>query len=166
MANVFDNIKGEPHVVAESSMLHATEAGHMASLKCHEALDNGSIVCVGDFVEEQVFASKAYVAGERPYLILTPPRGYNSDRRIYQDEQYFFNDKDEVARAYQLELHDIFTVSEVAFEGVEPKVGQFVDADYALSDAASTDAFCGEIIEIVYYTNYKSYRIMVRSLGM
>ena len=166
MANVFDNIVGEAHVVAESSMLHATEAGHIASLKCHEDLDNGSIVCMGDFVEEQIFASKAYVAGERPYLVLTPPIGYNSDRRIYQDEQYFYNAKDEVARAYQLELHDIFTVSEVAFAGAVPAVGQFVDADYAVSDAAATDAFCGEVIEVVNYTNYKSYRILVRSLGM
>lgn len=165
MANVFDKIVGTPHVVAESSMLHATEAGHIASLKCHEDLDNGSIVCMGNFVEEQVFASKAYVAGERPYIVLTPPMGYNSDRRIYQDEQYFYNAKDEIARAYQLEMHDIFTVSEVAF-AVAPVVGQFVDADYAVSDAAPEAGFCGEVIEVVNYTNYKSYRILVRSLGV
>lgn len=165
MANVFDNIVGVPHAVAESSMLHATEAGHIASLKCHEDLDNGSIVCMGDFVEEQVFASKAYVAGERPYLVLTTPIGYNSDRRIYQDEQYFYNAKDEIARAYQLELHDIFTVSEVAFAAA-PEVGQFVDADYAVTADAPASGFYGEVIEVVNYTNYKSYRIIVRSLGM
>ena len=165
MANVYDLVVGTPHVVAESSMLHATEAGHIASLKCHEALDNGSIVCMGDFVEEQVFASKAYVAGERPYLVLTPPMGYNSDRRTYQDEQYFYNEKDEVARAYQLEVHDIFTVSEVAFVDA-PAVGQFVDADYAVTDSAPAAGFYGEVIEVVNYTNYKSYRIIVRSLGM
>lgn len=166
--NVFDKIQGDKHVVAESSMLHATEVGHIYSLKCHEDLDNGSIVCVGGFATEyadgQVFNSKAYVEGEAPYLVLTPALGYNSDRKEYQDECYFYNAKDEIARAYQLHLHDIFTVSEDAF-ATAPTVGQFVDATYALTDEAPA-GFAGEIIAVVNYTNSKSYRIAVRSLGM
>lgn len=167
--NVFDNIQGVKHVVAESSLLHATEVGHIYSLKCHEDLDNGSIVCVGDFASEyadgQVFNSKAYVAGEAPYFVLTPPMGYNADRKSYQDECYFYNAKGEIARAYQLHLHDIFTISEDAFAAA-PVVGQFVDATYALSDEAPAAGFVGEVISVVNYTNSKSYRIAVRSLGM
>lgn len=163
--NVFDNIKGTPHAVAESSMLKATIAGHIYSLKCHKDLDNGSIVSVGDWVEAQVFNSKDYVAGEHPILILTPPIGYNSDRRIYQDECYFYNAKNEIARGYELHDGDIFTVSEAMFSG-DPAVGKFIDGTYTVAEAAGDAGFVGEIVEKVNYTNSVSYRVCVRSIGM
>ena len=165
MANVFDKIVGEKHCVAESSLLKATQVGHMYSLKCHEDLDNGSIVCVGDWVTAQVFASKAYVAGEQPVFVLTPPLGYNSDRREYQDECYFYNAAGEVARAYELYVGDIFTVSEDMFEGT-PEVGKFIGADYVIADTAAESGFVGEIVEKVNYKNSVSYRVAVRSIGM
>lgn len=166
MANVFDNITGTKHCVAESSLLKATEVGHIYSLKMHEDMDNGSIVCVGNWVEAQVYASKNYVKGEHPVLVLTPPIAYNSDRREYQEEQYFFNAKDEIARAYELHVGDIFTVSEAAFsEGNTPAVGKFIDASYAVS-ASAGEGFVGEIVEKVVYSQSVSYRIAVRSLGV
>lgn len=165
MANVFDNIKGEKHVVAESSLLKATGTGHIYSLKCHDNLDNGSIVCVGDWVEAQVFNSKEFSAGERPIFVLTPPIGYNSDRKEYQDECYFYNAKDEIARGYELNDGDIFTVSEDAFEG-DPEVGKFIDATYTVAERAGESGFVGEIVEKVVYTNSISYRVLVRSIGM
>ena len=61
MANVFDKIVGAKHAVAESSLLKATEVGHIYSLKCHEDLDNGAIVSVGEWVSAQVFNSKNHV---------------------------------------------------------------------------------------------------------
>ena len=165
MANVFDNIVGEKHVVAESSLLKATGTGHIYSLKCHDNLDNGSIVCVGDWVEAQVFNSKEFAAGERPILILTPPIGYNSDRKEYQNECYFYNAKGEIARGYELNDGDIFTVSEEAFDGT-PEVGKFIDAAYAVAESAGENGFVGEIVEKVVYTNSISYRVLVRSIGM
>lgn len=165
MANVFDNIKGEKHVVAESSLLKATGTGHIYSLKMHEDMDNGSIVCVGDWVEAQVFNSKEFVAGQRPVFVLTPPLGYNSDRKEYQDECYFYNAKDEIARGYELNDGDIFTVSEIAFDGT-PEVGKFINAAYTVADDAGADGFVGEIVEKVVYTNSISYRVLVRSIGM
>ena len=165
MANVFDNITGKKHVVAESSLLKATGTGHIYSLKCHDDLDNGSIVCVGDLVEAQVFNSKEFVAGERPVFVLTPPIGYNSDRREYQDECYFYNAKDEIARGYELNDGDIFTVSENAFEG-DPAVGKFIDATYTVAESAGDAGLVGEIIERVVYSNSISYRVLVRSIGM
>lgn len=163
--NVFDNIVGQKHAVAESSLLKATKVGHMYSLKCHKDLDNGSIVSVGDWAEAQVFNSKDYVAGEHPVLVLTPPIGYNSDRRVYQDEQYFYNAKNEVARAYELYDGDIFTVSDIMFAG-DPAVGKFIDGTYTVSDTAGDAGFVGEIVEKVNYTNSVSYRVLVRSIGM
>lgn len=165
MANVFDNIKGEKHVVAESSLLKSTEVGHIYSLRMHEDMDNGSIVSVGDWVEAQVYASKDFEKGTRPVLVLTPPLGYNSDRREYQDECYFYNAKNEVARGYELNDGDIFTVSEIAFDGT-PEVGKFIDAAYTVADDAGEDGFVGEIVEKVVYTNSVSYRVCVRSIGM
>ena len=165
MANVFDNIVGAKHAVAESSLLKATEVGHIYSLKCHEDLDNGSIVSVGSWVSAQVFNSKDYVAGEHPILILTPPLGYNSDRREYRDECYFYNAAGEVARGYELVDGDIFTVSSEMFE-VAPTVGQFIDAGYTVSDEAPESGFVGEIVEKVNYSNSVSYRVYVKSIGM
>ena len=88
--NVFDNIQGAAHVVAESSRLKATVSGHIYDLKMTEDMDNGTIVAVGKFVEEQVFEAKAYVAGDAPYLLLTPPLAYNG-RKAWSDEKYFYN---------------------------------------------------------------------------
>lgn len=163
--NVFDNITGVKHTVCESSLLKSTEVGHIYSLKCHDDLDNGSIVSVGDWVEAQVFNSKEFAKGTRPVLILTTPIGYNSDRREYQNECYFYNAKGEIARGYELNDGDIFTVSEGIFDGT-PEVGKFIDATYAVSASAGTDGFVGEIVEKVVYTNSISYRVLVRSIGM
>lgn len=165
MANVFDKIVGVKHAVCESSLLKATKVGHMYSLKCHKNLDNGSIVSVGDWEEAQVFNSKDYVAGEHPVLVLTPPFGYNSDRRSYQDECYFYNAAGEVARCYELYDGDIFTVSEDMFVG-NPAVGKFIDGTYTVAEVAGDTGFVGEIVEKVNYTNSVSYRVCVRSIGM
>ena len=165
MANVFDKIVGAKHAVAESSLLKATEIGHIYSLKCHEDLDNGSIVSVGSWVSAQVFNSKEYAAGEHPILILTPPMGYNSDRREYQDECYFYNAQGEIARGYELVDGDIFTVSADMFEG-EPAVGSFIGADYVVVAEAPEAGFVGEIVGKVNYTNSVSYRVYVKSIGM
>ena len=160
--NVFDNIQGAAHVVAESSRLKATIAGHIYDLEMIEDTDNGSIVAVGALSDlgVQVFKAKAYAAGEKPYLVLTPPLAYNG-KKVWSDEKYFYNAKGEVARAYELNVDDIFTISSDAFTGA-PAVGKFVDATYAVADTAAESGFVGEIIEEVIYSNSTSYRIIVR----
>lgn len=163
MANVFDLVKGDAHVVAESSRLKATTAGHIYDLEMIEDTDNGTIVALGAHVEGQVYKAKAYADGEKPYFILTPPLAYNG-KKSWSDEKYFFNAKGEIARAYELHVDDIFTVSEDAFTGTAA-VGKFVDATYAIKDAAPEAGFVGEIIEEVNYTNSVSYRIRVASIG-
>lgn len=170
MANVFDKIVGAEHVVAESSLLKSTGAGHILSMKCHKDLDNGSIVTRGAWVEAQVFDSADYAAGKKPYLVLTPPIGYNSDRRSYQEERYFYNATGEIARAYELYVDDIFTVSANAITALStaPVVGNYVSVDgglYKESASAGQTGFVAQIVEKVNYTNSVSYRLHVVSLG-
>lgn len=165
MANYFDNIAGvDAHVVAESSRLKATISGHIYDLKMTEDTDNGTIVGIGKFVEEQVFEAKTYAAGDAPYLILTPPLAYNG-KKAWSDEKYFYNAKGEIARAYELHKDDIFTVSADAFTG-SPAVGKYVDSTYTVAEATTNiHGFVGEIIEEVTYTNSTSYRILVREIN-
>ena len=160
--NVFDKITGEKHVVAESSRLKATTAGHIYDLEMIEDTDNGTIVAIGAHVEGQVFKAKAYAEGDKPYLVLTPALAYNG-RKAQSDEKYFYNAEGEIARAYELNVDDIYTLSEDAFSG-EPAVGKFVDATYAATGSAGSTGFVGEIIEEVNYTNGTSYRVIVRKI--
>ena len=163
MANYFDNIKNAPkHVVAESSRLKATTAGHIYDLKMIADTDNGTIVAIGDHIEGQLFKAKAYAKGEQPYLVLTPPLAYNG-RRGWSDEQYFYNAEGEVARAYELHVGDIYTISAIGFKG-EPAVGKYVDATHTVAESAG-DAYVGQIIEEVNYTNSVAYRVRVIALG-
>ena len=162
MANVFDLVKGDAHVVAESSRLKATGAGHIYDLEMIENTDNGTIVALGAHVEGQLYKAKAYAEGDKPYLILTPPLAYNG-KKAWSDEKYFYNAKGEVARGYELYVDDMYTLSEDAFTGT-PAVGKFVDATYGVKEAAPESGFVGEIIEEVNYTNSVSYRIRVVAL--
>ena len=162
--NVFDNIQGVAHVVAESSRLKATTTGHIYDLEMIEDTDNGAIVGVGAHVEGQVFKAKTYAAGDTPYLVLTPPLAYNG-KKAWSDEKYFYNAKGEIARAYELHKDDIFTVSADAFTG-SPAVGKYVDSTYTVAEATTNiHGFVGEIIEEVTYTNSTSYRILVREIN-
>ena len=162
MANVFDLVKGTAHTVAESSRLKATGAGHIYDLEMIEDTDNGTIVAIGAHIEGQLYKAKAYAEGDKPYFILTPPLAYNG-KKAWSDEKYFYNAKGEVARAYELYVDDMFTISEDAFTGT-PVVGKFVDATYAVKDAAPESGFVGEIFEEVNSTNSVSYRIRVVAL--
>ena len=162
MANVFDLVKGTDHVVAESSRLKATGAGHIYDLEMIEDTDNGTIVALGAHVEGQLYKAKTFAEGDKPYFILTPPLAYNG-KKVWSDEKYFYNAKGEIARAYELYVDDMFTVSEDAFTGT-PVVGKFVDATYTVAEAAPESGFVGEIIEEVNYTNSVSYRIRVVAL--
>ena len=164
--NVFDNIQGTAHVVAESSRLKATTAGHIYDLEMIEDTDNGSIVAIGALSDlgVQVFKAKAYAAGEKPYLVLTPPLAYNG-KKAWSDEKYFYNAQGEVARAYELHVGDIYTVSADVFTG-SPAVGKYVDSTYTVAEATTNiHGFVGEIIEEVTYTNSTSYRILVREIN-
>ena len=162
--NVFDNIKGAEHVVAESSRLKATTAGHIYDLRVAADTDNGTIVAVGDHIEGQLFAAKAYAEGDKPYLILTPPLAYNG-KKAWSAEKYFYNAAGDTARAYELYVDDIYTVSAKAFVGT-PAVGKYVDAGHNIKESAPATGYVGVIVEeVAYNAESKSYRVRVVKLG-
>lgn len=161
MANVYDLATGDIHAVCESSRLKATVVGHIYDLECHKDLDNGDIVGVGAHVKGQVFKAKDYADGDIACLVLTVPFAYNGNK--YQsEEKFFYNAKGEVARAYELHVGDIYTVSAAGLEGT-PAVGKFIDATNTIAAEAGT-GFVGEIIEEVAYSNGNAYRILVKAL--
>ena len=162
MANVYDLAVGSVHAVCESSRLKATISGHIYDLKCHKALDNGAIVGVGSHVEGQVFNAKDYAAGDITCLILTPPFAYNG-KKYQSEEKFFYNAAGEIARAYELHIGDIYTISEAGLKGAA-KVGSFIDATGAVAEVAGESGFVGEIIEEVAYSNGMAYRILVKAL--
>ena len=165
MANVYDLATGAVHAVCESSRLKATTAGHIYDLKCHKALDNGAIVGVGAHVEGQVFNAKDYAEGDIACLVLTPPFAYN-DKKYQSEEKFFYNDANEIARAYELHVGDIYTISAAGLKSIpegKSAVGSHIDSTNTVSDAAGT-GFDGEIIEEVNYSNGMAYRILVKAL--
>ena len=171
MTKDFDNIVRAEQVVCSSSLLKGTGVGHILSVKCHKDLDNGSIIARGDWVEAQVFKSADYAAGKKPYLVLTTPIGYNSDRKYYQEEKYFYNAAGEIARAYELYVDDIFEVSANAITplAADPVVGNYVSVEgglYKEAASAGDSGFVAQIVEKVNYTNSTSYRLNVVSLGV
>ena len=161
MANVYDLATGAPHAVCESSKLKATTAGHIYDLKCHQNLDNGAIVGVGTHVEGQVFNAKTYAAGDIACLVLTAPFAYNGNT-YKSEEKFFYNAAGEIARAYELHVGDIYTISAAGLTGT-PAVGNYIDATNKASGTKGT-GFAGKIIEEVTYSNGAAYRIMVESL--
>ena len=162
MANVYDLATGNVHAVCESSRLKATTAGHIYDLKCHKALDNGAIVGVGAHVEGQVFNSKDYADGDVACLVLTVPFAYNGNK-YKSEEKFFYNAAGEIARAYELHIGDIYTISEAGLTGT-PAVGSYIDATNAVSESAGSTGYVGEIIEEVVYSNGNAYRILVKAL--
>ena len=162
MANVFDLAVGEVHAICESSRLKATNVGHIYDLKCHKALDNGTIVGVGAHVEGQVFNAKDYVAGDVACLVLTPPFAYNGNK-YKSEEKFFYNEAGELARAYELHIGDIYTISAAGLTGT-PAVGSYIDATGKVAASAGSTGYVGEIIEEVAYSNGKAYRILVKKL--
>lgn len=177
--NVFDKITVQAHAVAESSLLLATYGGrHIKDLKMDKDRDNGAIVKAGVVASTykgiQAFDAKPIgtTTGVLPtyYLILTPPFGYNTDRKGQTDEKWFYNAKDEVARGYELGIGDIYTVSEDAFKPLaaatgcvvgnyvtygEGVIGTGADAKDGYVEAAAKPAtgLALQIIEIVDYKN-------------
>lgn len=179
MANVFDKLVGTEHIVCESSLLHATYGGaKIRDLIMDKDRDNGTVVgrsaVTTSYKDVQAFTAKDAAAGEPVFLLLTSPMGYNTARKAYTDEKYFYNAKDEIARAYQLEAEDIFTVSEMAITpsaSTGPVVGHYVKFDNATmkfieSTSAPASGICiAQIIEEVSYfaagTVSKRYRLLV-----
>lgn len=161
MANVFDRISGDAHVVAESTKLRSTHkgGGHMANIRMAADADNGCLFSLGSYVEDEVYAGVAPAEGSAVYLIITPPLAYNSDRRFYADEKYFYNAAGEIARGYQIFEDDFFCISANGFSDTKvPAKDDYVTYThatqlYTASEEAPESGFVGQVTNVIVRAN-------------
>ena len=117
-----------------------------------------------DFVAEYYVSGGSLFSGKLNGKIFNENLTVSVDRNPKTNRVASFYDAEgEIARAYELHVDDIYTVSANAFTGT-PAVGKYVDATYEIKEAAPETGFAGEIIEEVIYTNSVSYRIRVVAL--
>lgn len=136
------------HCVAESTKLLATIGGaHIYNIKVTADVDNGAIVGLGDYQAPEYYAEKAAsstfagkiiekaangsfrvqvtAVGSGDCLLLQVPLIYEEYTTKMQEESNFYNAKDDIVRAYELTVGDVFTLSAEGFDGT-PVVGKTV----------------------------------------
>ena len=147
MATSFINFDTK-HTVAESTKLAATYGGaNIYNIKVTANVDNGAIVGLGDYIAPEYYAEKAASAtfagkiiekaangsyrvqvtavGAGDCLLLNVPLIYEEYTTKMQEESNYFNAKDDIVRAYELRVGDVFTLSVEGFDGT-PVVGKTV----------------------------------------
>lgn len=121
------------HAVVRTDLLLGTDGrSELVSVRYQPSgtmtdIDNGNLVTLGNLEK----GSRTVYVGETPasgdtiadvVLIATPEIVY--DERKYGLEN-FYNEKGTIARGYRLHEHDIFSVTEEAFDGT-PELGKMV----------------------------------------
>lgn len=137
------------HTVAESTKLKATTAGHIYNIQLAADADNGIIVKKGNYVAPEYYAEAAgsatfagkiigtasngnylvevtAVAGD--LLVLQAPLIYEEYNSMVQNEKFFYNKQNDIVRAYELYVGDVFTISADGFVGT-PVIGKAVSVD-------------------------------------
>lgn len=129
------------HAVAGSSKIKATVCGHIYNIKAAADIDNGCIVGKGDWQGMEVYAEAAagafsgkiiekaangnwyveVVSATNAYLVLTVPMTYIETPQQFAHEKYFYNEKDDIMRCYELVPGDIFELSAEGFSGTPTK---------------------------------------------
>lgn len=139
------------YAVAGSSKLKATDVGHIYNIVAVDnILENGTIIGKGDYVKPETYKQAAapggftakvldvaangnyYVevtASEGALLVLQVPNIYEDYTTRMQHESNFFNQKDDIVRAYELYVGDVFELSKEGFTG-----------DFAKGDAVVVDS--------------------------
>lgn len=165
MATNFFNLKNY-HGVAESSDITSTVAGHLYHLKAMEDIDNGSFSAIDPtkFVAGDVFETKVPAVTDPVALILTSVVIYEDYMKEMQEERHFYNAKDSVVRAYQLQATDKFALSVEAFtETAAPEVGKYIAMDGTSYKATVYDAapegaaFVGYIYDVANNGNFRIF---------
>jgi hypothetical protein len=158
------------HIVAESTNILSTNfgGGHIYSITIGEDMDNGLIVCRNEYLGDETWSAKKYVAGEEPLFLLAPPIVPFTQLKGYADEDRFYNKNGDRVRAYTLRAGDRISLSENAFD-TAPAVGQYVtyDADakqYVVGDAADASQFCAQVLTKILRSNLVMYKLQIVSL--
>ena len=135
------------HAVCESTKLKATIAGHIMNVKIGADMDNGSLVSLGAYQGQDVYAAGAVAAGTTPYLVLSVPLIYEQLNSRIQDPSNFYNANGDIVRAYELHVGDVFAVSDEAFNGT-PEANATVGGEAGKNyiKVSGADGFTGKII--------------------
>lgn len=135
------------HAVVRTDLLIGTDArSELVSVRYQPSgemteIDNGNLVTLGNLEE----GSRTVYVGETPasgdtladvVLIATPEIVY--DERKYGLEN-FYNEKGTIARGYRLHEHDIFSVTEEAFDST-PELGKMVAIDNGVTTLKVVDS--------------------------
>ena len=158
------------HIVAESTNILSTHfgGGHIYSITISEDMDNGLIVCRDEYLGDETWSAKDYVAGEEPLFLLAPPIVPFTQLKGYADEDRFYNKNGDRVRAYTLRVGDRVSLSENAFD-VAPTVGQYVTYDpsvkqYVVGDAINNAQFCAQVLSKIARSNLTMYKLQIVSL--
>ena len=158
------------HIVAESTNILSTNfgGGHIYSITINEDMDNGLIVCRNEYIGDETWSAKDYVAGEEPLFLLAPPVVAFTQLKGYADEDRFYNKKGDRVRAYTLRVGDRVSLSENAFD-TAPAEKQFVTYDptakqYIVGDAIDNTKFCAQVLTKIIRNNLVMYKLQVVSL--
>lgn len=158
------------HIVAESTNILSTNfgGGHIYSITIGEDMDNGLLVCRDEYIGDETWSAKNYVAGEEPLLLLAPPVVAFTQLKGYADEDRFYNKAEDRVRAYTLRVGDRISLSENAFD-VAPAEKQYVTFDatakqYIVGDAADNSQFCAQVLTKIARNNLTMYKIQVVNL--
>lgn len=107
--------------------------GKNFSVRLPKEVENGHVIKLGDIEanNRDVHAGVAPIAEDKVVLIAEVPIVYDNNTLGSGQEKYFYMEKDEVVRAYELQENDIFSVTK---EGIE---GDAVVGEYLVSGAGT-----------------------------
>ena len=158
------------HIVAESTNILSTNfgGGHIYSITIGEDMDNGLIVCRDEYLGDETWSAKDYVAGEEPLFLLAPPIVPFTQLKGYADEDRFYNKTGDRVRAYTLRVGDRVSLSENAFDTV-PAEKQFVTFDpstkqYVVGDSMDSTQFCAQVLTKIVRSNLTMYKLQIVNL--
>lgn len=142
MATSFLNFNNK-YAVVGTSKLKATKVGHIYNIKVTDKiLENGTIITKGDYIKPETYKQGAgstefrgkiidiaangnyYVEVDtvsKDLLVAQVPLIYEEYTTRMQHESNFFNEKDDIVRAYELYVGDIFELSAEGFTGAVAK---------------------------------------------
>lgn len=152
----------EMHGVCETSDLTSVQVGHLYSLKAPQAMDNGSVVALGDYVKGDVWDAKIPAKEDKLILINTSVLIYEEYTKKCQEEARFYNEKDDIMRGFEMKDTDKFAISAEAFhDDAVPAVGKYVAVNgtseklMVYDDAPTDTGFVGYIYDTATNGNFR-----------
>lgn len=166
---------GVEHMVCESSKMKATIVGNLYDVIVRDdadeaiAVDNGTLIWVGDYTGEGLQTRYAKVAADtdKVALVLSVPTVKDGTTKGSEAPTNFYNKAGAVARAYEVVEEDIFGVSKNFIDG-DVAVGAYVVWDSAskkykvsATDPSATSGFVAKVHSIQVGSFYDLVRLFV-----